>query len=94
MEDKIYNIVVHYCDSNEECEQLTSELLVLWNSSLQLKDKEETDFNDWLKIETIETDKNDIWVNGVALNDNETIFDVYREMKQPFMFANGQYMVL
>lgn len=35
MKDKIYSIVVHYCESNEECEKLTNELFDLFGVSHQ-----------------------------------------------------------
>ena len=46
-----------------------------------LKDKELITFEKWLKFETIEIDSDNIWINGVAFNEDETLLEVYNEMK-------------
>ena len=76
-------------DKDKYCEKLIngflrerdSEQLLIQRAVKSLKDKEVITFEEWLKFETIEIDSNNIWINGVALNEDETLLEVYNEMK-------------
>ena len=61
--------------------EATEQVICNTRCCCKLKDKEAVSFDEWLKTENIEIDSNNIWINGVALGDNETLLQVYEEMK-------------
>lgn len=77
----VMSIYGNYPNMVEQMREDVKILLAAINNTLcctELKDKEVIDYKQFIVNPTdIEMDSYDIWINGVALSDDETLIDVY-----------------